>query len=231
MESKTSRWTKKDWYGLCVIPLELFLGVFVVKLPWMEAHSTVSSVFSWLVFVVGFFVMIFLFKDFLKSQWQLYRQKLWKRLAINVLLAVGVYGLLALSRTILPKTLAAGAEVNTNTNIVWMLLTMLLPLIAPFSEELTFRYLLFGKVHPKPFKIVMFFVSSILFGLIHLQNFGGNWVLTIPYMVIGAYFALIYHFFDNIWGSIMTHWMFNAFNTILPVLFLLILKLFGVEIN
>lgn len=231
MESKTSRWTKKDWLGLGVIPLELFLGIFVVKLPWMEAYPVVSAVFSWLIFVVGFFVMIYLFKDFLKSQWQLYRQKLWKRLGINALLTVGVFVLLALTRTILPKPLAAGADFNMNTSIGLMFLASIPPFIAPFSEELTFRYLLFGKIHPKVFKIVMFFVSSILFGLIHWQNFGGNWLLTIPYMVIGAYFALIYHFFDNIWGSIMTHWMFNTINSIIPVIFMLILKIFGVEIN
>lgn len=224
-------WGKKDWLGLCIIPLELIFGVLLEKTAWFQTHKVFSDIFSWCVFMLGFVVTIYLFKSFLKRQWRHYRRKLWKKLAGNALLTVGIFLLLAVMRVILPKPLAVGNETVATMNLGVMFLASLVSFVAPFSEELTFRYLLFGKINPRNFRIFMFFVSSILFGLIHWQNFGGDWLLTIPYMVIGAYLAIVYRLYNNIWGSIMTHWMFNTINSVLPVIFVAVFRLFGGEIG
>ncbi|WP_420832604.1 type II CAAX prenyl endopeptidase Rce1 family protein [Weissella diestrammenae] len=58
--------------------------------------------------------------------------------------------------------------------------------------------------------ILMVTISSILFGLIHINNFGGSVVATIPYMFVGLYLSLIYLRTNNIWHNIMTYFIFNT---------------------
>lgn len=233
MTETGKKWQLRDWLGLCVIPLELFVGNFLIgQAAWSKQHKDLSTTLTVLVFVLGFLAMIYLFRDFLKSQWQLYRQKLWRHLGITVLLVLGIYAILTVARMLLPTSSSAALSAESGSQAsesLWiMFISVIPPVLAPFSEELTFRYLLFGKIRPKVFQILMFFISSILFGLIHLENFGGNWIQTIPYMCVGAYFALIYYFFDNIWGSIMTHLLFNLVNSVFSLILLLILQLLGV---
>lgn len=173
--------------------------------------------------------MIILFRDFFKKEWNLYKKnRIWLKLILNVLLVGGAFALLNLTRTVSISNLSANDPSPSSSSLWLMLLASIQPFIAPFAEELTFRYLLFGEISNRWLKIIMFFVSSILFGLIHINNFNGNWVLTIPYMVIVLIFSLIYFFYKNIWGSIIVHWIFNSINSIIPAIFLIILKTIGV---
>ncbi|MFV5770202.1 CPBP family intramembrane glutamic endopeptidase [Pediococcus acidilactici] len=55
----------------------------------------------------------------------------------------------------------------------------------------------------------MFILSSVLFGLIHWNNFNGDLLQMIPYMFVGAGFAVIYYKSQNIWQNIMTHFFFD----------------------
>ncbi len=226
---KWYKWTAKDYMGLSVIPIEFLVGTLLGKLSLMQTNKILAVCVTVGLFFIGFLVMIFLFKEFLAEQWQKYKQRLWIKLLINALLVVGAFAILNFSRKLLPASMASAATTDemSSLSLTLMLLAAVTPFLAPFAEELTFRYLLFGKIKGKGLKILMFFVSSILFGLIHWNNFNGDWVATIPYMVVGAYFALIYYFFDNIWGSIFVHWLFNSLNSIIPALFLVIMKILG----
>jgi membrane protease YdiL (CAAX protease family) len=73
---------------------------------------------------------------------------------------------------------------------------------------------------------ILLIVSSFLFWVIHLNNFGGNLLLTVPFMVTGVYFALIYYFTKNIWYSISIHFISNFALSVLPTIYLLIMSNF-----
>lgn len=226
------RWQTRDYLGLTIIPIELFLGTFLMRLPIFENNATLSILVSVGMFILGFIAMIALFHDFLGQQWREFRREhFWLKIIATLVLVGGAIFLLSFSRSILPQEwLQYGSDSNDSSVSAGVWLTLyasLQPFLAPFAEELTFRYLLFGKIRPKWLQLIFFFVSSILFGLIHINNFGGNWLATIPYMVIGAYFALIYFFSKNIWGSLLVHWLFNTINSLLPAIFLAILSLLG----
>ena len=218
----------KEFLGLLVIPSEFLMGTIINRFSFGE-NQLLKAVLNVSVFVIGFLVIIWLFKDFLKLQWQYYKQnKLCLKLIANVCLVVGAYGILALTKSFLNKPLSINdSNQLSSTMISLMLIGSIQPFIAPFAEELTFRYLLFGKFNSRVLKGIMFFVSSILFGLVHINNFDGDWIQTIPYMLVGAYFAIIYSFFHNIWSNIIVHWIFNSINSVIPALFLVILKLIG----
>ncbi len=224
---------KRQWWGLLVIPIEFIIGQYLLPLLPVENNPKLGLILSTLIFVAGFAVMIYLFKDLLKAQWQLYRHKLFWRILISMLLVVGAFMILQLVRGIIPAHLLTVKNSGTDSggaqlSAGWMLLAAITPFIAPFAEELTFRYLLLGKFTNRLVRAIMLFVQGILFGLVHINNFGGNVYATIPYMVIGVYFGVIYLLFKNIWGSIIVHWMFNSINSILPALFLFILSFFGI---
>lgn len=112
------------------------------------------------------------------------------------------------------KPFVAGTAINTSVLSIQMasmgLVASLTTLMAPFTEEIIFRHALFFQwKNNKVLMWVMFFVSSIAFGLIHWNNFNGDVVQMIPYMVVGAWFALIYFWSKNIWQNIMTHFLFD----------------------
>lgn len=171
--------------------------------------------------------MLFLFHDFLGQEWQGFKAKFWRNILLTIILYFGAIAVLSVARIGL-KSLAGDFGDSPESSLLLTFLTALVPFIAPFAEELTFRYLLFGKIRPRAFKFVMFFVSAILFGLIHILNFYGQILQTVPYMFVGAYFALIYQFTKNIWNSIMVHWIFNSINSVVPVIVLIILHFVGI---
>lgn len=230
MSIEKNKWTSKDFLGLSVIPIEFLLGTGLSYFSFIKKSPVLATSLSLCIFFTGFLVMITLFRDFLKQEWQLYKKnKFWFKLIVNILLVGGAFLLLNLTRTEIISNLSVNdTNFLSTSSLSLMLLASIQPFIAPFAEELTFRYLLFGKFSNKWLKIIMFFVSSILFGLIHINNFNGNWILTIPYMVIGAYFSTIYFFYKNIWGAIIVHWIFNSINSIIPAIILIIVKIMGV---
>ena len=68
----------------------------------------------------------------------------------------------------------------------------------------------------------MFLLSSFLFGLAHWNNFNGDIFKMIPYMVVGAWFAIIYYKSKNIWQNIMTHFFFDFLQVIAAVVVLIL---------
>lgn len=135
------------------------------RLAVVESNPVIGPVLNVAVFFTRFLIMLHLYKDFLKSQWQEYRKNLWLKLLLNVVLVVGVVLILELSRKALPLSMSIQANnvaAFANTSLFLALLDSVMPFIAPFAEELTFRYLLFGKINNKLLKGLMLFVSSIL---------------------------------------------------------------------
>lgn len=208
----------KEFWALLIIPLELIIGNFVGQLNFINTDKNISSAFVIFLSILAFSIMIFAFRKFLISQWLLYWTKWgWLKFIINIGLVYFATFILSLTRTFISSLTVNPKQLLITTGLT-LLLNAIPPFLAPFTEELTFRYLLFGKFSKKSIKWTMFLISSVLFGLIHLANFNGNIIQTIPYMIIGAYFSLIYFFYNNIWGSIFTHWMFNTMNALWPAL-------------
>ena len=221
---------KKEMLGLLIIPCEYILVLTLSKLGIFQSNESLKILLSVGIFFLGFIMITYLFKDFLKKQWQEYRKKLWKNVLINIVLISGIYLILKATRLILPSTLSVDAigDTMTYTTLLMGLIGSIQPFLAPFVEEIVFRYLLFESINNKVIKALMFFISSIMFGLIHINNFGGDWLLTVPYMFVGAYLALIYYFTKNIWNSIIVHWIFNSINSIIPAILIIIAKLLGI---
>lgn len=223
---KTSSKLRKTIIVVAVVVAEMLLGAKLVAL----AHSNLVKVLiSDSIFVIGFLIVLGLFHDVLRRDWQLYRQHLWRNLGLGLLSLIGTYGILYLSRWGLSlfgvKMSAVAAPAAISMQAVTVIGTVP-TILAPFSEEMIFRHGLFYQwKDSRILGVIMFFVSSIAFGLAHWNNFNGHLVLMIPYMCVGAWFAFIYWRSRNIWQNIMAHFFFD-FPNVLAAIFLLILSSF-----
>ncbi|MCD2256471.1 lysostaphin resistance A-like protein [Agrilactobacillus fermenti] len=217
-------------YGLktlliILIPVfELGLGNLIGYIKPLRENPTWASFVNWLIFLAAFIIIIIMFKPLFKRDWAIYRTHIWRNLLLSILGAVILTFILQFVRSglnllsVAPKfNFLTAADPGKITAVpLWaQLLQVTLPLMAPFVEEVIFRHLLFYRVKPIGLKWLMFFVSAVLFGLVHWNNFNGQVLQMIPYMFIGMYFALIYQFTKTIWGSLSVHLIFNGSNAIL----------------
>ncbi|OCS89272.1 CPBP family intramembrane glutamic endopeptidase [Caryophanon latum] len=225
--NRLHNWKKEDFLLLTVIPLELWIGTQLSIIPGINSSSTSLIVSGVLLFIVGMIVCIYWTRDFLAGEWRVYKEKLIRNVALTILLAGGTFLVMKLA-----KLVVTGSVSNTVTTAdgeygIFLLAFSLVPaVIAAFAEELTFRYALLGKFRGRGLRAVMFIVSSVLFGLVHLNNVSGDVVATVPYMIMGAYFGAVYMFTKNIWFAIGTHLLYNASISLLPVLLLIVVSLF-----
>ncbi|WP_283679154.1 CPBP family intramembrane glutamic endopeptidase [Lentilactobacillus sp. Marseille-Q4993] len=195
--------------------MELFLSNFL-------AENIVKSmvgrqVMTVLIFTAGFLLAIYLYRDVLAKDWKVWRRH-WIRNGLLAIVGVIVIMLiLNYVRVGINKLgLVAGGgslELLSINSSLMMLFGSLTSLMAPFTEEIIFRHVLFYQFKGRSWAmIIMFFVQSIAFGLVHWNNFNGVIVQMIPYMFVGAFFGLVYYFSKNIWQSIMTHFLFDFMN-------------------
>ncbi|MCY9807107.1 type II CAAX endopeptidase family protein [Lentilactobacillus senioris] len=212
--AKTFSFNKKLGMALVAILLiiaELFGGKTLVSLA---SNNLAKALVGDGIFLTVFLVLIWMYRDILKADWKLYRQHIWRNLFLALLALIitklvldavrweiSQMGMAVNSGIIMP------ASVSVN-NI--QIISSLTPFLAPFSEEIVFRGTLFYQwTNSKVLGLIMFIISSIAFGLAHWNNFGGQIILMVPYMFMGAFYAFIYWRSNNIWHSIMAHILFD----------------------
>ena len=210
---------------LTIIPLQFVLSWVLFKLPLTLENQPLMAIVQILISYLAFVVIICLNKSFLKSQWKIYRNNFGKKILFAILGVVLLHVILYLVRIPL-KSLSAAADIDPLAMpLILSIPISLIPLTATLNEELILRHYLFYNIKNKYFKWIMFFVSAILFGLIHYNNFSGNLIQLIPYMVMGALLGLIYQFSGNIWASVSVHFLFNAINVALGLVGLIYIKI------
>ncbi|HEX5940409.1 MAG TPA: type II CAAX endopeptidase family protein [Dehalococcoidia bacterium] len=96
-----------------------------------------------------------------------------------------------------------------DSTFIFLLSAVFAIVVAPISEEMFFRGLLFGGFFRDFGLAVALLFSGVLFGLVH-----GQVTLLVPFSIIGCYLALAYCYTRSLWGSIACHLTFNALGII-----------------
>lgn len=81
---------------------------------------------------------------------------------------------------------------------IWTLVTTVL--LAPIFEELLCRGVVFSSLRSRYGVVVAWLVSSLFFGILHLQP-----AQAIPAFIIGLVFCFIYIMTDSLWSSMILH--------------------------
>lgn len=216
--------SKQELATLLIIPIELLIGWLFGLIGWTKL-PVIGPLIAFGIFFLGFLAAIILNRKLLKSSWQLYKEKLFKNFMWSVLFAA-IFGVIQQ----VGRGLVQPASIDGNlftTTVLPTLIGAAIPMMAPFAEELVFRHILFFKwTTSKMMTILMLFVSSILFGLAHFNNFQGQLIYTLPLMVGGFAFALFYYWKKNIWFSLMAHFIYNTTFSFIPAVIVLLFQLF-----
>ncbi|WPC22254.1 CPBP family intramembrane metalloprotease [Pediococcus inopinatus] len=201
----------KTIIAILIPPLELWIGPMAIKL--VSGQIAKAAIMD-LIFFLGFIAAIWLYHDVLSTDWKQFKH----RWFFKFLLAIGgvvVSYLILIGARLLLKSVGLADGANTTDLLSIQSATLglvgsLTVLMAPFTEEIIFRHALFYQWKNRGLLTwLMFIVSAILFGLGHWNNFDGNVIAMIPYMLVGAWYALIYYFSHNIWQNILTHFLFD----------------------
>ncbi|MDM8212978.1 type II CAAX endopeptidase family protein [Enterococcus hirae] len=213
---------KKTIIALLIPLAELLIGdALIPKLTsqWAKVIYTV------LIFLTSLCIAVYLYQDVLRKDWRTYKNHLWWNFAIALVGVAASFALLAGVRFLLDSlhitqasALSANGFLSLETASMGLVASTT-ALMAPFTEEIVFRHVLFYQWKNRGVLTwLMFLLSAIAFGLVHWNNFNGQLDQMIPYMCVGALYALIYYFSKNIWYNIMTHFFFDFFQVIGAIL-------------
>lgn len=215
----------KTVIALLIPFVELGLGSFFnERVSGQFMKATVATGFG----LIAFLLAIYLFKDVLGVAWHKYRKHIWRNLGLSLLGTIACYAILSVVRSgmtalnlLAPVTTPDVLSLQTAATGVYASLPVLM---APWTEEIVFRHAMFYQFKSKG-KLVywlLFFVQAILFGLIHWFNFNGQIMQMVPYMVIGAWFGLMYTWGKNIWFNIFSHFFFDIMTPLAAVALLIV---------
>lgn len=218
---------KRDILALLLIPIMLIIDYFIDQ-P-LTYYPAIKSMLSLILYISAISIIFALYKDLFIGSWKDYRKKLWMKIIISILGTLVMYLILFSVNQLMPSVTSTDVEINSGVIIhpVIKFFLSFIPLLIPFMEEIIFRHVLFYKFKENKYLLVLFFIiSAFLFGAVHINNFGGDLLLTLPYMVVGAFLSLVYLFTKNIWYSIGMHFVFNFINSTLAGIAFIIMKIF-----
>ncbi len=196
---------------------------------YINAAMTILSYTNFLSYLIIFIFMIILLKKIFIDDFTKILSKP-KFYAIFIPSAIIIFNLISNLIDILVSKLAP-SNVNQNT-IELMLLSdsswgviIMVVLLAPVIEEVIYRYSVFHFLGKKNI-VLSYIVSTILFALPHMISTSissvgiGIWLLqSIPYLVTGFLFSLIYHKSEyNIYTTIFAHMVNNLIAVIIILL-------------
>lgn len=97
------------------------------------------------------------------------------------------------------------SNILSGLGIIMMIINLIL--IAPISEEIALRGIVFTRIETTTNPITAIIVSSILFGLIHLM--AGGIILVVGAFIMGAMLGLIFYKTNSLFACFIAHAVAN----------------------
>jgi hypothetical protein len=220
------------WIGLSLIAtifsLIISLACTLLNIPLEEGSTSliyangIVNTLSYLSLIIALFFILGapnflnLFKD----------KNYGKKIARGLLYGVALIVIPSVYSTIISVMFPSLSDNANQTSVVEMITTMpftsflMVVVLGPICEEITYRYGLFGTLRRKSIPLA-FFLTSVLFGLIH-SSFISSEVLTLTkegalnellnlpgYMLSGAILCYAYYKEDSLISSLSAHVLNN----------------------
>lgn len=228
---------------LCYLPLQFLIGIIVsIVLVALAAVSSLEGTMTLLgsaefigkvsiygMFIAGLLSSIFIllaYRPLLVDDWHRFMGSLGKNFGLIVagylfifLVQIGINYLLPIpeseNQAVLESMFAGGSKLD----MILMLISV--TFFAPIGEELLCRKAIFGSFFEKKVvAIIMFVVSSTLFGMLH-YGFDGQILSLIPYVLMGAIMGGLYWYSNNLMLPIGLHFLNNLIASIVIIISIL----------
>lgn len=198
----------------------LFMGIGVVNglkeenliIEFANNNILGITIFSGILTILIFYIIFKTRKKDIKSEWKLKKFKL-KDIVLPSIMAFSYSFFFALITydISLENSVMVSNSVKYYSGILPILgislMAINLLLIAPISEELVFRGIVYTRAEKKSNSIVAIILSSLLFGCMHFAAGGG--ILVIGAILMGAVFGYIFYKYNSLWICIISHIVAN----------------------
>lgn len=201
-----TKWRWSDWLILAYVPVGMGITFLNKNFHWnTNLYTNVGIIWS----VLWFFFAVYFKRDVLKTDWVTFKQ----RKKVNWLLVVGVLIAFGVSQIIFQQLLMGKiniSDLSIGQKFQLFITSFLTSIMAPFTEEIIFRYELFYRFKngKKSIFILMAFVSSLLFGLAHFIS-GDSLIGVCSLILVALVMTLFYKLSNSIWVSLMGHFIWN----------------------
>ncbi len=170
---------------------------------------------SFAVYVVLFTVVLLLFRNEIKDEWNEFRSeiigeksfKLWLVMALVIELTLSV-AVIMLAAKWLPAIMPENNEnVKNQMASVPVVLTVFQGcILAPLIEEMTFRYGIINKPESRRMLIILELISIVLFDCFHIVRFPEFFYYLVPSVVLTSFYAK----YRNVFSSMVLHSLINV---------------------
>ncbi|MFC7463068.1 CPBP family intramembrane glutamic endopeptidase [Brachybacterium sp. GCM10030252] len=157
-------------------------------------------------------------RELLARHWRAMWRAKWRSLGLilvgMVVIQIVISLLGAILRPLSGADLTEESVVPEQASIAFgvVLFASLGPTVTALVEDFTFRHTLLMKfpVWNKAALAALLVVgNALVFGLIHVNNFDGHWLLTLAYAGAGLVMNLVYLWTRNIWHVLLMHALNN----------------------
>ncbi len=161
-------------------------------------------------------IIIFIYKNDLKEDINDFKKNGFKY--IKKYMNTFLFGIILMGISNIVLTKITGVEISNNEKTVReyiklfpIYMTFSTVIYAPIAEEITFRKTIRGIFNSK---WLFIFISGFIFGYVHITGTNGvittnDFLMSIPYMLMGFVFAYIYYDSDNIFTTMSMHSIYN----------------------
>lgn len=185
-------------------------------------NSTYKSIYLIITSLIYIIFAVFIYKDELKEDFNKFKKdggKLFLKYLPIYIVGIILMGALNIIISKITNSVISNNEQTVRETIKLMPIYMFfsVSIYAPIVEEITFRKTFKNILHNKYLFII---VSGLIFGLIHISGDVtiNNFLMSIPYMVMGWTFGYIYYESDNIFTTMTLHFVHNTILFILQII-------------
>lgn len=156
-------------------------------------------------------------RHMLARHWHAFRRGGWRSIVLVVVGMIVVQLVISLARSAYFAIAGRPPETDSGNLTVQLAFIVLLvaslgPTVTSLIEDFTFRHTLLVRLPVWGNLVVgsvVVLLNALLFGLIHINNFGGNIWATLQYAPAGLVMNLVYLWTRNIWHVLLMHGLNN----------------------
>lgn len=166
------------------------------------------TIFSGILTILFFYIIFKIRKKDIKSEWKIKKINIRDIIlpaimsfSYSFLFALITYDISLENSIMIFNSVKYYSEILPMSGILLMAINLLL--IAPISEEIALRGIVYTRIEKTSNKIIAIIISSLLFGCMHFAAGGG--ILVIGAILMGAVFGYIFYKYDSLWICIISH--------------------------
>lgn len=207
-------WHLPDTIALLAVPA-IFLGGWISSR--ITDDITVRTICDTIVRIAIFVAVVILNRQLLGRHWRAFWSRPWKSMGLVIAGLVAIQVVISVLSALLrplahEATHGAQQTLPETTGLGVLILVSLAPMVTALIEDFTFRHTLLLK-----FPVwghwwsaaALVVTNALLFGAVHINNFGGEWLLTLTYAGAGLLMNLTYLWTRNIWHVLLMHGLNN----------------------